>query len=172
MSQNSCHIGKSDNQNAYLKSFLAGVLGAILLSAFYWLVLFIVTKDPRHPLEQFFLYKYWIIFLIVGFGVQMGLFWYIRSGKHLNGSSKTAISAGASTSTVAMVACCAHHLVDLMPIFGFSAAALFLTKHQTYFFSLGIISNILGILLMSYIIKTKKHPDFLKFFFKKIKKYE
>lgn len=141
----------------YSKPFLAGILGASALIIVYVLILFIATKDLSHAIEQFITFKYWIIALILGFGVQMGLFWYIRSGMHLtDGSSKTALATGAGTSTVAMAACCAHYLVSLLPILGLTAAALFLSKYQTYFFLLGVISNITGITWMIYIIKTKK----------------
>lgn len=147
--------------NKYLESFLAGIFGMIGLSAVYILIMLLATKDFSQVVEQFLFFKYWITVLVIGFGIQTGLFWYLRSGLHLsNGSSKTAFGASAGTSTAAMVACCAHHLTDLLPILGLSAAALFLSKYQTYLFLLGIISNATGILLMIYIIKTKKCPKF------------
>ncbi len=157
--------------NRYAQPFLAAILGMLGLIAIYVLIVFIATGDMSHVIEQFMAFKYWIIALILGFGLQMGLFWYIRSGLHLtDGSSKTALAAGASTSTVAMVACCAHHLVDILPILGLSAATLFLSKYQTYFFLLGVISNIAGIALMVYIIKTKTCPDFFKFLRRRVNK--
>lgn len=149
----------------YLKPVLAGIIGMVSLVFIYWLILFLTTKDLYHPFQQFLEYKYWIIALVLGFGIQMGLFWYIRSGLHLSGvASKSAIATGAGTSATAMVACCAHHLVDILPILGLSAAALFLTKYQTWFFGLGIISNIIGIIIMLYIIKQKRHPQIFKYF--------
>ncbi len=159
----------SDNINKYLKPFLAGILGMFGLIVIYVLILFIATKDIQHVIEQFIAFKYWITALVLGFGIQMSLFWYIRSGMHLtDGSSKTALVAGASTSTVAMVACCIHHLTDILPILGLSAAALFLSKYQPHLFALGIISNIAGIALMVYIIKTKRCPNFFNFSKKRI----
>ncbi len=155
----------------YLKPVLAAFAGMVILVLIYWLILFIATKDIRHPIEQFIEFKYWIIFLVLGFGIQMGLFWYIRSGMHLDSSSKSALAAGASTSTVAMIVCCAHHITDILPILGLSAAGLFLSEYQVYFFLLGIISNAVGIILMLYIIKTKKCLDFFKFFKKSNKIY-
>lgn len=154
---------QNNNINRYIKPVSAGILGMFGLTAIYIAILFIATKDMSHVVGQFLVFKYWIIALILGFGIQMGLFWYIRSGLHLkDGSSKTALATGAGTSTVAMVACCAHHLVDLLPILGLSAATLFLSKYQTYFFLFGVLSNISGIVLMGYIIKTKTCPNFFK----------
>lgn len=155
----------------YIKPILVGLAGMLLMLAIYWGLLFIATQDIMHPFIQIMQYKYWMVPLILGFGVQMGLFWYIRSGSHLVGSST--VATGAGTSTVAMVACCAHHLADFLPILGLSGAAIFLTEYQEYFFLLGIISNLLGIAMMIYIIRTKEHISFGGFikkllFFKKI----
>lgn len=153
----------------YSKPFLVGVLGMAGLIAVYILIVFAATRDMGHVIEQFLEFRYWISALVLGFGIQMGLFWYIRSGMHLAGSaSTTAMATGASTSTVAMVACCVHHLTDFLPILGLSAVALFLSEYQTYFFLFGVVSNIAGIMLMIYIIKTKTCPDFRKLFKKKI----
>lgn len=147
--------------NKYIKPIIVGLAGMVLMLAIYWGILFIATQDVMHPFSQLSQYKYWMIPLIFGFGLQMGLFWYIRSGSHLVGTST--VATGASTSTVAMVACCAHHLADFLPILGLSGAAIFLTEYQEYFFLLGIMSNLLGIAMMFYIIKTKKHITFWGF---------
>jgi hypothetical protein len=47
-----------------------------------------------------------------------------------------------------MVACCAHHLADVLPLIGFAGAALFLADYQTLFLLLGLLSNIVGIVYM------------------------
>jgi len=141
----------------YLKPTLAGFLGILLMALFYFIILFIITGDIVHPIQQFIRYKYWMSTLLIGFGVQFGLFWYIRSGLHLSGAvANSAISTGAGSSALAMAACCAHHILDLLPILGLSASAIFLSEYQEYFFLFGILSNIAGIALMVYIIKTKK----------------
>lgn len=129
----------------------------VLLILFYWLVMFVVTRDFNHSIEQFITFKYWVIALVLGFGIQTGLFWHIRKKMKSNNSTKGSIALSASSSTIAMVACCTHHLVDILPILGLSAAALFLSSYQTYFFMLGIISNILGIVWMLYLLKNKKY---------------
>ena len=48
-----------------------------------------------------------------------------------------------------MLACCAHHLVELLPIIGLSAAAVFLNAYRTPLFVLGIGMNILGIFVIA-----------------------
>lgn len=64
--------------------------------------------------------------IVLGFGVQMALTVELRHrhrAAHLVATTGTATGA----STVGMVACCAHHLADLLPVIGATgvAAALF-----------------------------------------------
>jgi hypothetical protein len=47
-----------------------------------------------------------------------------------------------------MLACCAHHLVDLLPLVGLSAAAVFLNAYRTPLFLLGIAMNVFGIVVI------------------------
>ena len=146
-------------ESKYIKSIVIGAVGMILLAGIYWLILFLVSGDLNHPWAQFMLFKYWMSALILGFGIQVGLYWFVRSGLHLYGSvTKTAVAAGATTSTVSMAACCAHHIFDILPLLGFSAFALFLSEYQTHFFALGVISNTVGIIIMIRIIQHKKMP--------------
>ncbi len=44
-----------------------------------------------------------------------------------------------------MVACCAHHLTDVLPMLGLSSAALFLGTYKTWFLAFGLVSNLAGI---------------------------
>ncbi len=103
---------------------------------------------------------YFIIPLIVGFGIQMGLYIHLRESirsKILSGSAATkTLSASGGISSASMVACCAHHISDVLPILGLSTAALFLTKYQTFLMTLGILSNLIGINLMLKIIQTHR----------------
>ncbi|MFZ3080423.1 MAG: hypothetical protein WA109_12145, partial [Bellilinea sp.] len=55
---------------------------------------------------------------------------------------------GGATSTVAMVACCAHHAADVLPILGLTAAATFLAEYRTAFMVAGLASNLIGIIVI------------------------
>lgn len=142
--------------SVFTKGFLLGSIG---LTAFYYLLLFLVTQDIYHPFNQFKLYQPWMSLLILGFGIQMGLFWLLRKGIHISSQEKndSKITTGTSTavSGVAMVACCAHHAVDVLPILGLSAAALFLTQYQEQFLIFGVISNLIGIVMMLWFVTGK-----------------
>jgi hypothetical protein len=88
--------------------------------------------------------------LSVGFGIQVGLYMHIRdfvraAGGKVNGS-RMAMSGGVSATS--MVVCCLHHVTDVLPILGLSAASLFLANYQSVFMSLGVLSSIVGTTVM------------------------
>ncbi len=64
------------------------------------------------------------------------------------GHSGALMGTSGGTSVTAMVACCIHHVTDVLPVLGVSAAATFLTRYQRPFMLVGLGMNILGILLM------------------------
>jgi hypothetical protein len=55
-------------------------------------------------------------------------------------------------STVAMAACCAHHVADVLPLVGLTAAATFLANWKIPFMIVGLLTNIIGIVVMLRII--------------------
>lgn len=147
-----------------LKSIGAGIAGTISIALIYFLILTWVSGDWRHPVDQFLLVKFWMGALFLGFGVQLGLFWFVKLVHRENKANKVAgTSAGMSTAT--MIACCAHHITDLVPILGLTAAGIFLARYQVYILMLAIIFNLLGMIYMLNIIK--KHQLY-KFNFQNI----
>lgn len=155
-------VTRAEESNLVIKSVIAGVIGAMGLVIIYWLILYVITRDFQHPSAQFYNFKYWLVALVLGFGVQVGLYWYGRLLKKSKALAKGVMAVGTTSSTVAMVACCAHHLVDILPIIGFSAAALFLSEYQEYFFGLGVVSNIFGIVIMLTHLKKIKQIRIIK----------
>jgi hypothetical protein len=47
-----------------------------------------------------------------------------------------------------MVACCAHHVTDVLPILGLTAVATFLAGYQTLFMLVGLGNTLVGIAVM------------------------
>mgnify|MGYP001611036563 CR=1 FL=1 len=80
--------------------------------------------------------------LIAGFGFQIGLFSYIKFLSH--SANNKVMAASSATSTVSMIACCAHHLTDVVPILGLSALSIWLVNFQAPLLIVGIISNAAG----------------------------
>ena len=146
------------------KFIIIGLAAGLLLLGLYFGVLS-VANSFSHALSQFGQMWYWILLLIAGFGLQVGLYFYIRTSFRLrqmtNPTAAVATSGGISTGS--MIACCLHHLVDVLPLMGLAAAAVFLTQYQVFFLVLGILSNLIGITIMLEIIQKHKFAEvFLK----------
>lgn len=135
-------------KSIFIKGFTVGSIGLI---TFYFILLYVITGDIVHPINQFKLFQPWMSILIIGFGIQFGLYQLLKKNKE----AALVTGTGTATSSVAMVACCAHHVVDLLPILGFSAAAIFLSDYQKQFLIFGVITNLVGILMMLWFLRNK-----------------
>lgn len=143
------------------KEAIAGFLGSIGLLLFYFVVMSFSSGSWSATVSQFKDLWYWMIILAAGFGTQIGLFVYLRNcvknPQGLQHSGKVAATS-TGTSAVSMVACCAHHLSEVLPIIGLSGAAVFLTRYQIPLIMLGIFMNIFGIVYMIHTIQKVKNP--------------
>jgi hypothetical protein len=124
-----------------------GVLAGVALAAFYVAVVAGASGSWSHFVEQGRSDWYYLVVIIGGFGAQVALMAELRRRHRLNHSIAVAGGAGAGASTAGMVACCAHHLVDLVPFLGASGAAAFLTDKRVALMLLGIGVNALGVTL-------------------------
>jgi len=131
-----------------------GAFASLLLFILYLGVLSI-SNSFSHALTKFKEMWYWFTPLIAGFGVQVGLYSFIKQ-KQKKAVSRGVAAVSGGVSTTSMIACCAHHLTDILPLLGVSAAALFLAKYQTLFILIGILSNLVGIILLLRIIQTHR----------------
>ena len=123
---------------------LAG--GTLLL---IYLAIVTIAQGFEHALAQLAADSVFIGPIVVGFGSQVALFAELRTVDRIHRAS-AAVTAGATgASAAAMLACCAHHVVDLLPILGLSAAAVFLNTYRTPIFLLGIGMNLVGIIMVA-----------------------
>lgn len=129
-----------------IKPLLVGIVSGALLLLLYFLVMFVTKNSFSSAINQLEALKFWVIPLVATFGVQVGLFVYVKDCGKQVGSTTTA--TGATTSSVAMIACCAHHVTDILPIVGLSLVATALSRYQEWFLALGVLSNITGIIIM------------------------
>ncbi len=135
------------------RPIVVGAGGAVGLLILYFGVL-TWTNSFSHAVEQLREMWYWIAVLVLGFGVQLGIYTYIKYNVNVMLKGATAeVAAAGGISTGSMIACCAHHVTDVLPILGLSAAAVFLVKYQVPFILLGIFSNFVGIAIMLNIIQ-------------------
>ena len=130
------------------RHILVGVGAAVLLIIVY-LGIIILAEDLTHALEQTAELWYWVLALAGGFGIQAGLFSFIRQGiRERRAVTTGSVAASGGVSAGSMAACCAHHLSDILPLLGLSGVAIFLVRYQLFFIIVGVLSNIVGITLM------------------------
>lgn len=129
------------------KHVLIGMAAAVLLVAGYVGVI-ALAQGWAHALEQAGQMWYWLLALASGFGIQAGLFSFIRQGLHNHKHATTSLASSGGVSAGSMAACCAHHLSDVLPLLGLSGAALFVVRYQEFFLIAGVLSNVAGIILM------------------------
>jgi len=138
----------------------AGVLGAIFLTGVY-LGIVSLAESPEHALDLFWQDKAFVIPILLGFGTQVGLYTLLKKGLYMPlhvpaGGATTA--AGGGMSTMAMVACCAHHVADVLPLVGLTAAATFLANWKIPFMVVGLLTNLIGIAVMlREIVRARRH---------------
>lgn len=133
-----------------LRPIVFGLLAGLALIAFY-LGIITLAQGWAHALQQLGDDRWFVAAITVGFATQVGLFAYLRDAYARAARSGMAVSTG--TSTAAMLACCAHHLADILPIIGLSGAAIFLNAYKTPLFWLGVTTNLLGVVYLVYKIR-------------------
>ena len=121
----------------------AGLLASVILLSFYFGVLTLVS-GWEFTVEQFVEWWPYIVTLAIGFGTQVGFFVYLRRAVHGVASGKVLAATG-TTSGAAMVACCTHYVVNLLPVLGATGLVSFVGSYQVELFWFGIASNLAGI---------------------------
>lgn len=137
----------------------AGLGGMLLLMAVYFGIVS-WAESPEHALDLFWEDRWIVIPIMLGFGVQSALYVILRKRLFIPvtgaGPAGALTGAGGATSTAAMVACCAHHVTDVLPVLGLTAAATFLAEYRIPFMLVGLGMNILGIVVMLAILLREK----------------
>ncbi len=145
--------------NNIAKSTLYGTLSSAILLGVYFAVLTLVS-GWSYALIQFTDFWYFIVSLVVGFGIQIALYQYLKTLVHSGQGMGKVVGVSGTTSTAAMISCCAHYLVNLVPILGITGLATFVSQYQIKIFWVGLAFNIFGILFISNkIIKFKKSHE-------------
>ena len=129
------------------RSMVAGLIGSAALLTLY-LAIISLAQGVDHAFEQLAVDAPFVVLIAAGFGTQVGLFAELRAVDRRHRASAAVTAAGTGTSAAAMLACCAHHVVDLLPIVGLSAAAVFLSAYKTPLFLVGIGMNVIGIVVI------------------------
>lgn len=133
----------------------AFLLGSALIASFYIGIL-TWAQGWDYASSQFIRDRWYVIPIILGFGIQAALYSILRFRLFIPvtsaGHAGSMIGASGGASATAMVACCIHHVTDVLPILGLSAAASFLTRYQRPFMLIGLAMNLIGIGVMLFVL--------------------
>ena len=139
-----------------VKPTLYGMIASAILLGVYFSVLTLVS-GWSFTQEQFADYWYFIVSLAVGFGIQIALYQYIKSLVYGGKGMGKVVGISGTTSTAAMISCCAHYLVNLIPILGVTGFATIVAQYQVKIFWIGLAFNIFGVgYMINRIIEFKK----------------
>lgn len=125
------------------RAAVIGLQAVVAMLGFYFVVLALVS-GWEFTFQQFDQYWPFIVALAAGFGVQVGLFVYLRRAIHNPASGRVVATTGA-TSGATMVSCCTHYLTNLAPALGATGLVTFVGQYQTQLFWFGIAANLAGI---------------------------
>ena len=128
---------------------------AVLIVVIINFLVLAILNFPAMAIFQIKKYIWLLIPLVLGFGIQIGLYTYL---KHLNAVCNITSMAGGGVSSISMLLCCSHYLVNFLPFISLSTANL-LTEYTFYILLFGVASNLLGIWFMLNKIRKVKRGD-------------
>ena len=135
----------------YLIPLGAFLLGTSLIAGAYFGI-FTVLQGWDYAYGQYSSNGRYVIPIWIAFGVQAALYSVLRfrllAPTLSSGHGAAMLGTSGGTSTTAMVACCLHHVTNVLPVLGLSAATAFLSRYQRPFMLVGLAMNIGGILFM------------------------
>ncbi|MBI4338255.1 MAG: hypothetical protein HY683_10560 [Chloroflexi bacterium] len=156
--QAACHAAPGNAGLAFMRPspvrrILPLILGLAGAGALVLLYLGTVTwaQGIDHALELLSQDRAFVAAIAAGFGIQIGLYSYLRLVVHhgVRLAVPTATTGmGTGASSMAMVACCLHHVADVLPVLGLSGAAIFLNQYRIPFMVAGLVVNAMGIAIM------------------------
>ena len=138
---------KEINSKVAASSILKSLAAATMLVVVYFTIVSLVSGWDFTQ-GQFAKFWYYIVTLAIGFGIQVGLYSYLRNSIKGNVSRRVMATTGA-TSTAAMISCCAHYLVNILPILGAVGIITIISQYQVQLFWVGLLFNFAGVVYMA-----------------------
>jgi Cu+-exporting ATPase len=129
------------------KSSSTGGLAFAALLAIYFGALTAIS-GWEFTISEFARYWYYIVPLAVGFGLQVALFIRLRQVVARAKQTGAMVAASGTTSTAAMISCCAHYLTTAAPVLGATGLVAFAAQFQVELFWLGLLLNAAGVIFI------------------------
>lgn len=129
----------------FIKPLQFGTGAFVLLLGVYFGVVGLIS-GMGFALDQFAKFWYFIVALALGFGIQVGLYTCLKNLAGRHGASSKVVAVSGTTSTAAMVSCCSHYLVNILPVVGVTGFLTVVAEYQIELFWVGLVFNAAGIL--------------------------
>lgn len=142
--------------STWTRPAIYGAAAGMMLLALYFGVLTLVS-GWQFTLAQFAQFRFFVVTLAAGFGVQVALYARLRAVACHGGSGKVVAAAG-GTSTAAMISCCAHYLVNVLPVLGAAGAVALVAQYQTELFWAGLLFNLAAMAYVGHkLLRASRH---------------
>lgn len=128
------------------KSIIWGFIASVIILSVYFALVGLISGIV-FAVSEFSRNWYFILGLSLGFGLQVGLYSCLRQliKNQVLSSSKKTVAITGTTSTLSMLSCCAHYLVNIIPILGVAGAVSVIAQYQKELFGVGLLFNFFGI---------------------------
>lgn len=134
-------------KNRLKNPYIFGAAIGVLVIIFNISIASLAEGSLKNGYSAFLSNGIFVYLIPLAVGVQMGLFRHHRNmtaEKKLCGSEKVGIT-GSVTSSLTMLACCLHHVSDLVPTVGFIlATSSFLIQYRDTIIIIGLLANTAG----------------------------
>ena len=141
----------------WFKPLTAGMIATAVMLAAYFGVLTSIS-GWSFTATEFARYWYYILPLVAGFGLQIGLYAALKQQLAQHHAGGKMVAASGTTSTAAMLSCCTHYLTNILPVIGATGAVTLVAHYQVELFWLGLAFNAAGILYIgNRLIRAARH---------------
>ncbi|HMB45632.1 MAG TPA: hypothetical protein VKL21_07405 [Candidatus Methanoperedens sp.] len=133
-------------KNLLKNPFVFGASAGMLLVLFNISIASLAEGSFEKGYQVFLTNGIFVYLIPLAVSVQMVLFRYHRNitTGNIAGSEKMGM-AGSATSSLTMVACCLHHVSDILPSIGLIlAASSFLIQYKDAIIIIGLLANVAG----------------------------
>ena len=122
------------NTSYVCKSHNIRVIRNTIIGWAYILALFHRFLDGIFALDPIFQFWYFIVSLAIGLEFNWDFMFIRKNIVHKSNESGKILAISGTTSTGAMIPCCAHYLVNILPILGVTGFVSIISQYQIKLF--------------------------------------
>lgn len=146
-----------ENAHYDLRPVFTAAIAVLGMIGMYFGVLTLVS-GWSFTVSEFARFWPFVVALALGFGIQIGLYVYLKQTLAQHHAGGNMVVASGTTSTAAMLACCTHYLTNVLPLIGAAGLVTLVAEYQIELFWLGLAFNGAGMAFIgSRILQARRH---------------